>query len=513
LARLKRTRNSLLNISKLPPEVLGDIFRRNVTLKDDFEGLEEGSHNFLLVCHHWSEVASRTPEIWSFWGNNPKDWERWYCRSGSAPLDLVLDRETGSPPSDTLYGVLQNRATRDTIRRIHLKGGDSGFLSTIIRRLTAPDEGVRSSSVASFLLWDWVYPSVDVSGFFSRYRFPKLRQLSLRDCTISSWDCLMSRTAVLTTLDLNFTDSSPTPSTSQLLSILASNPTLQKVTLYKRAVPRDHDDKSSSRVQLHHLEELELTGDLQHVMRLLHRLDHPRNMNLLKLTLHNCDITDVSRIIGPYLRDHFQRRNRPQNGLYLSTYSGYGDSIRGDCISFDLGDAGGIDLSTLTWSSKSRFIIIGIMLNTSRRRDILGSAVLDLVAHIPQGDVVHFRRYGPPIAMENTHSQFPNLRTLFYSSASLLNIFPNPSLVGEDKISPSLESVVLDYMFADDGNWTPLTTFLSRRASSGNRLDTLVVNGSSHMCPGVVEDIRGMVRELRTNPLDPLCPSVIRIEP
>ena len=179
LARLKRTRNSLLNVSRLPPEVLGDIFRRNVTLKGDFDGLEEGSHNFLLVCHHWFEVASRTPEIWSFWGNTPKDWERWYRRSGSAPLDLVLNREIGGPPSETLYGVLQDRATRDTIRRIHLNGWGSGLLSSIIRQLTAPGEGIRSSSVASLLLWDRENPVVDLFDFFSRYRFPKLRQLSL----------------------------------------------------------------------------------------------------------------------------------------------------------------------------------------------------------------------------------------------------------------------------------------------------------------------------------------------
>ena len=125
-ARFKRTRNSLLNIYRFPPEVLGDIFCPNVTLKDDFDGLEDRSHNFLLVCHHWFEVASRTPEIWSYWGNTPKDWARWYRRSGSAPLDLVLGREIGGPPSDTLYGVLQDRATRDAIRRIHLNGGGSG---------------------------------------------------------------------------------------------------------------------------------------------------------------------------------------------------------------------------------------------------------------------------------------------------------------------------------------------------------------------------------------------------
>ena len=89
--KLKRARNALLNVSKLPPEVLGNIFRWNVTLEDDFGGLEERSHNFLLVCHHWFEVASSTPEVWSFWGNTPKDWARWHHHSGSAPLDLVLD--------------------------------------------------------------------------------------------------------------------------------------------------------------------------------------------------------------------------------------------------------------------------------------------------------------------------------------------------------------------------------------------------------------------------------------
>jgi len=38
---LKRTRNSLLNVSKLPPEILGNIFRWNVTLQGDFGGLDK----------------------------------------------------------------------------------------------------------------------------------------------------------------------------------------------------------------------------------------------------------------------------------------------------------------------------------------------------------------------------------------------------------------------------------------------------------------------------------------
>ena len=53
VTRLKRARNSLLNIStRIPPEILGHVFRWNVIPKGEFDGLRAGSYNFLLVCHH-----------------------------------------------------------------------------------------------------------------------------------------------------------------------------------------------------------------------------------------------------------------------------------------------------------------------------------------------------------------------------------------------------------------------------------------------------------------------------
>jgi hypothetical protein len=91
LSRLIRTRNSLLDVHRLPPERLGDIFYRNLMFKGDFDRFYEGSHNFMLVCHHWLEVASSTPDLWSFWCITLGEWARWHDRSASAPVDLVLD--------------------------------------------------------------------------------------------------------------------------------------------------------------------------------------------------------------------------------------------------------------------------------------------------------------------------------------------------------------------------------------------------------------------------------------
>lgn len=222
IIKLKRARNSLLNASKLPPEVLGNIFRWNVTLKGDFGGLEKGSNNFLLVCNHWFEVASHTPELWSFWGNTPEDWTRWYRRSATAPLDLVLDvvDDYEGYLDDALQNTLHDRVNQDTIRRIHLKSEDSELLNSIISSLTAECEEIRSNSVESLILWNEGDAPVDVSDFFAHYRFPKLRRLYLSDCTISSWDHLTFRTEALTTLHLDFNPYSPTPTTSQMFSIL-----------------------------------------------------------------------------------------------------------------------------------------------------------------------------------------------------------------------------------------------------------------------------------------------------
>ena len=92
IIKLKRARTSVLNVSKFPPEVLGNIFRWNVTLEEPFDGIKEEPYNLLPVCHHWFEVASRTPELWAFWGNNLEDWEKRCLRSSvGTPLDLVLD--------------------------------------------------------------------------------------------------------------------------------------------------------------------------------------------------------------------------------------------------------------------------------------------------------------------------------------------------------------------------------------------------------------------------------------
>ena len=465
---LKRARNSLLNISKLPPELLGNIFLWNVAFRGDisvsyFEGLDEGSHNFLLVCHHWFEVASCTPELWSFWGNTLEDWRRWHRRSVSAPLDLVLDIRRGNHIFDvTLRDALRNHATRDTIRRIHLRAMDPGLLNSIISPLTAnPEEFLQSSCINSFILHSWnIRRPVDISDFFTHSSFPKLQCVKLYNCAISSWDIIVSRAPVLATMDLSFSHSKFTPTITQILPIF-SCPTLREISLWWwQKLPGDGNP--SIRASIHHLKEFTLRGDPQDVFELLNRLDNSGNVDYLAITLGCKVIEDISYIAGPYLQDYLQRRGRPCSGLGLCLHNWMLPWL-------GVGFVDGIDFSHPVTTRMKTFMDIYISFDQALPEDLEEKMILNLIAYFPREEIIYLWRCGKTLAVENVFTQLPNLRGLHLYGSRLHTIFPKSSLNRCGKIFSSLQCIWLDQVVVDDDDWSPLTTFLDRHPSDGYR--------------------------------------------
>lgn len=293
--RLKRSQNSLLPVACVSPEVLGHIFCLcAIPAADDgdFAGLEEDSYNFLFVCHHWFEVARRSPGLWSFWGNTLEDWKRQCPRSGTSPLNLILEHRVSlankalyrrvrssdeeehwvGPYDRDLRNALREYARRDGIRKVHLGGNDIQLLTTIISTLIPKNDGAQDSSVES-IVFDIPYthsgsgrriPTVgmDVSDFFSHHRLPKLRHLSFSGTLkISSqaWVCLKSHTTGLVSLSLSLDSPSPTLTTPQILSLLASNTNLRSLTLLCN-LNDNSGSCSKSRVPLHRLEKFSFKG-------------------------------------------------------------------------------------------------------------------------------------------------------------------------------------------------------------------------------------------------------------
>ena len=492
IIQLKRSRNSLLNVSTLlPPEILGIIFLWNATPMGDFGGLSKGSYNFLLVCHHWFEVASRTPELWGFWGNSVEDWTHRHARCRAAPLDLVLARYTGRDLDDRLHAALQDCAARDTIRRVHLRSTSPELLSNVISSISMVTEGeeTRSNGVESFIVQGGGGSAVDpdISTFFSRHRLPKLQRLCLSRCSISSWDLLKLQTTVLTTLELADIALSPTP--SQLLSILSSNLLLQRLSLAYGSTPDViESDCLPSRIPLHRLKELRLNGDLCHAFKLLNRLEFPDKMDYLNLFLYECSPLDLSQTVGPYFWGHVRRRGRfPGGGLGLSVYHGP------ETFHFSAGDIRNGDDTT----GLGRFAEVSGFMDAELDEGEAERLCLDFMARIPWEEVIDLKTSLRFLHSEDLCVKMCNLTYLHLVKVDLSRWFMVPDLRGPPTFKdllPSLDRIEITRPILDRCGWSPLVIFLTRRKAVGHQISSLKLNDYPQMSPEVVESIARVVR-------------------
>ena len=496
IIKLKRTRNSMLNISVLvPPEILGYIFNLVVVLSrchskhqgTDFAGSEKGSYNFLLVCHHWLEVAYSTPELWIFWGNSLEDWEKRYFRAESAPVDLVLYGRGGCPDalSDPLKNNLLRRTAQDKIRKIHLDSNNLDLLTSIISSLTPSGEGARERCLESIILRK-MGELPDLSNFFARSRFPKLQRLHLIGSTNTPpWNHLPSQTTCLTSLSLRLTRSSRAPTTSQLLPILLSNPNLLELTLSDAALPDDIDE-SEIRVPLHRLKTMNLSGEFSRVFRLMQRLELTAALNHTELSFYDYPAgTHISQTLGPYMQNHLRRDPRFQERLNVTCLCGYISVFPDRRLQQPF---------WLEWTSPPPRFTISIIhsLNSALKR-----LTLDLMTFVSPEHVVYLEMEHSLGVREELFIEMPNVEMLWLRDVWLSNGFLQPDKTGPHanaKLLPSLRSLHLENVMADAG-WKPLVDYLVHQTSNHQAISLEVLGRCSRVPPKVVKEVEALVEK------------------
>ena len=503
MIKLKRTRNSLLNIStRIPPEILGYIFAQSLARREDrsvyywcFEGLRKGSYNFLLVCHHWFEVASHTPELWSFWGNTLQDWKKCHHRwTGAAPLDLALNGHesySGVSFDKTLQDAVRSHTKQGTIRQVHLMSSDGDTLTSIISSLTPDDEDVsRNEKIESIVLRAGAFASMDVSNFFARSSLSRLSFLELRgNIRISSWDRLTSRTTLLTTLSLGISTPPPSPTltVAQLFSILTSNPNLQELSLADAALPSDAD-RSTLKVQLPHLKTLSLTGEPRHLLGLLHQLILPEVLDDLGLIGSGPTAEDIPQILAPYVQDYFRRDTRFQERLEL--FSSRSNSFVSILV-------GVVSAQTSAMVQEPPRVSLTVLTDLSPLH-ALGQLFISLIALIPRKHVIDLDVEIDMKLPEELFFMMPNIEALRISDVTLSAGFLQPNPDGPHanaNLLPSLEALCLQDIIVDNNDWSHLTTYLAHQTSDGQAISLEISGEYPYMCPEVVNEIKDLVKE------------------
>jgi Leucine-rich repeat (LRR) protein len=475
IIQLKRARNSLLNVSTLlPPEVLGNIFRWNVIPDEDFGGLSAASYNFLLVCHHWFQVASGTPGLWCFWGNSIQDWACRHARHRTSPLDLVLGQYTKRRDlDDTLRDALQDRAMRDSIRRVYLSGPE-GPLNSVISSIITKGEGTRSINVESFVIRNlasrvWTPPTSSPGIISQSYNASTSTDSASRRGTC--WD----HGPHLSPPFHSPFSPSLLPTLSQMLSILSANPNLQSLQLSDNSFSDIEDDGSSSRIQLRHLKSLHLGSNLRRASGLLNQLELPMKMDDLNLSLYGCSPSDLPPTLGPYLGNHIRRRSPDRLSLSVKPkFQGF--SIR-------VGDV-------------HKFTPVDWVLSVTPGEGEAEKICFDIITHFPLEEVGSISTTFPILHSEELCVRMRNLTYLHLDRVDLSTLFVESDTrephVFKDLL-PGLRSIVITEPRLSGGDWSPLISFLTRRAAIGNCISSLWFDRYPHMDEGVVEDIMRVV--------------------
>jgi len=503
--QLKRSRNSLLNVARIPPEILGYIFYLCIlpVIPGDrdarFASIRRDSRYFLLVCHHWFEVACCTSELWSSWGNNLEDWKRHCLTFETFPLDLVLDgtgpgRQIGSL-DETLRDALRDRAARGTIRRVHLRSRDTGLLTSIVSSLTPEGEGVRPTSIQSIVLGN-----VDVYNFFARHRFPVLRSLSLYGCPDLAWDHLKSHTTALVNLSLCDSATSPTsvPTTSQVLSLLASNPGIRTLELRLLESNNDNIYDSTHRVPLRHLKRFSLMGNIHNIFPILQRLELSDRVDYAGLTLLGSTLEETRQVVGPHIRDYLRRDARFGDKLCISILSTIG------CVSLQ---ASVLGVGYRRLDRIPNKTLPGAVFTTRLPQDTPGKErdrlCIDILTLLPRERVVTLETNLPKDAMEELFIAMPNIEVLHLASAVISEGFLLPHPDGPNahkKLLPSLQWLCLDGVVTGDGDWDPLVLYLTHQTSGNHPVSLGVFGKGVHICSGTLRQIGELVREFIYHP-------------
>lgn len=453
-----------------------------------FDGLKRGTYNFRLVCYYWAKVASRTPELWRFWGNTLNDWEM-RCHHARSLVDLLLDEDKiGQELSVELAGNLKDCANQDMIRRICLRSDSPDLLDSILTCIKPDGEGVQEKRIESLIINTTSIPR-QLSKLFTRLYLPLLQHFEIIGTPETQlWHNVTSSLTGtnLTTLSLQTRESSFPLTTPQLLPILNANPNLQDLILVG-VLPHEIEGIRIQRPCLSHLRKINFCGKFRSVFQLLELLEPPAQLDYIKLVMEDSTPRDINQKLVPYMGKFFQSHDGFKEPLSVTTSTDHLVSITVETIRCLEGEG--------PVQPFAKFSLSGV-------DDLdLKPLAINLMKYVPQEHVELLKMDHTSEIPEDFFNAMPRLNYLWLVDVDLLDGFmqsnSNEQPPGWEPL-PSLQSLCLQDVLVENDDWQPLITYLEHQCS-GNQTLLLEVKSLSNMPQEVLSQVQDLVGNFEYN--------------
>ncbi|KAH8078075.1 hypothetical protein BXZ70DRAFT_690340 [Cristinia sonorae] len=314
VAQQKRALNAALPISRLPPEILVEIF---IHCQDD-RVCRSGSFraswlSVTWVCHHWRKLALGTPLLWSkvyisrsHKFRDPEAFPTYLARSKQVPLeiDINLDKQ------DTLFSDLENFCFPKLCRARSLSLSlpydmHQGFFShippsapllTSLSLSVQEDPSIRYGRIAPTPLeYRWVTPS--------------LKKLLIGQYPINWTRTTLPNTLTFLCVCSDRPASVDSCSVADMVRIVGAMPCLEYLKLEEILAPiHDGIHEASTSVALPHLQYAYISSHIHSCLHFLHHFTYPPSADLELFTDFD-NMLDISLLVTP-LRAIVQRADR-----------------------------------------------------------------------------------------------------------------------------------------------------------------------------------------------------------
>ena len=308
--KLRHVQNTHAPISRLPAELLSEIFRCVVTSAVQNSNADSGvrrwtgngdlcfgtgTFGFRQVCKHWNEVAIGSPQLWVWWVPGATEaWPLFYQRSGGAPISLFwrYSRDLARYPD-----VPKDAALPKRIRLLDFRGENQHF-----EHLLSAFDSIPPPNASSIRLKITPYhaknPEDHLVRFFS-LSFPKLSSLDIANF-LPAPSSPVFMTSNLTSLKLSFPFSDkPHYTLATFSKTLQRHPNLQELDLEDGAMPRVEPSGAPVACVLSQLTVLKLCGTEGCVSELINLIGMSPPLLNVVLRFHYPRRQTVPSLVGP----------------------------------------------------------------------------------------------------------------------------------------------------------------------------------------------------------------------